>query len=556
MQERPPVRPWEVGLLAAVLVAVAGVGLAWIAGDAAPPPEHSGRSVQDSILLWKRLQAGLGPGADDYPPLASLVSAAFYSVFGPSRVVALGSQFVFLVPYLVGSWWIGRELGGRGGGALTLLAAAGNPWMATHLHGYYLEVGTTALVAAAFALVLTSRGGRVPGPSLALGLVAGLGMLSKWSFLLFVGPGLLWSAVVALGRKGSARWLGLASFGCLVFTLALLHASRDLAAGGFPWVPYALSALAWVLLAVLACRRWCMAGWNAGVGTALGWALSFLVCGWWYFLSVWELQTKASGDAGQGFSVEVSLVRLLATLATCAWSAPLWFAAGTLAGWRLRPLRPATLLAWSGIVLSLAFYLVWRVPPGPRYVLPATVLLLAVSFGWWGRVRHAPPVLGAVLLALGWVQVGSWMGPWTTRGPELVPDLAGAVRISRVPPPQPTGPPSQATAMRILDELAGSGEQRITAVLLPGGRLDPDVLILDAILNGRALDIKHVLDPVREAGIETSLVLVVGEVREPAGWLEGYRRLECWEAVGWGRWCLYRHPTRRDPRAVRRDGPS
>jgi hypothetical protein len=99
--------------------------------------------------------------------------------------------------------------------------------------------------------------------------------------------------------------------------------------------------------------------------------------------------------------------------------------------------------------------------------------------------------------------------------------------------------------------LQDSGEQRITAVLLPGGRLDPDILILEAILRGRALDIKHVLDPGREALPETSLVLAVGDLPASVPWLQGYRLLECWEAPGWGRWCLYQHPTRRDARALR-----
>ncbi len=551
MQDRPPVRPWEIGLGVVVLAAVAGSGLAWIAGDAAPPLEHSGRSIQDSILLWQRLQAGLGPGADDYPPLSSLVSAVFYSLLGPSRLVALGSQFVFLLPYLAGCWWIGRELGGRGGGALTLLAAAGNPWMAFHLHGYYLEVGTTAMVAAAFALLLASRGGRVPGPTLALGLVAGLGMLSKWSFLLFLGPGLLWSALAAWREQGHSRWLGAASLGCLAFTLVLLRAARDEAARGFPWTPYGLCLAAWLLLAVLAGRRWRATGWNAGLGTALAWGLGFLVCAWWYFLSVWELQTKATGDAGQGFAVGVSLARLVATLATCTWGAPLFFALGTLAGLRVRPLRLPTLFAWGGILLCLLFYVVWRVPPGPRYALPATVLVLAVSFGWWGRVRYAPLALGLLLTALGWLQVGSWMGNAPVGETTLQPELARVARIPRIAPPQPSGPPSAPTAARILAELHDSGEQRITAVLLPGGRLDPDILILEAILRGRALDIKHVLDPGREALPETSLVLAVGDLPASVPWLQGYRLLECWEAPGWGRWCLYQHPTRRDPRALR-----
>jgi len=301
MQERAPVRPWEIGVVLAVLAVVARLATVWVLNDGGPLLEHSGRSIQDSILLWKRLSAGLGFGADDYPPLASLVSSAFYAVWGPSRLVALASQFVFLVPYLAGCWWIGRELGGRAGGTLTLLAAAGNPWMSLHLHGYYLEVGTTSLVALAFAFLLASRGGRSPAPTLALGVVAGLGMLSKWSWLLFMGPGLLWPLALTWKSGPRDRRMGGAALVCLAFTALMLLAAREEASHGFPWMPYGLCLLAWLLLGALAARSWRRVGWTPSAGIALSWGLAFLVCAWWYFLSAWELQTKASGMPDRGW---------------------------------------------------------------------------------------------------------------------------------------------------------------------------------------------------------------------------------------------------------------
>ncbi len=543
MQERSPVRPWEIGFVLLVLAVTAGLATVWILNDKGPLLEHSGRSIQDSILLWKRLGAGLSFVPDDYPPLASLVSSAFYVVWGPSRLVALASQFVFLVPYLTGCWWIGRELGGRAGGALMLLAAAGNPWMSLHLHGYYLEVGTTSMVALALALLLASRGGRAPAPTLALGVVAGLGMLSKWSWLLFMGPGLLWPLALAWKAGPKSRRMGGAALACLAFTSLMLLAARQEASHGFPWMPYGLSLLAWLLLGALAARSWRRTGWTPSAGIALSWGMAFLVGAWWYFLSAWELQAKAAGDAGQGVAAWVSLTHLVATLSTCTWAAPAWFALGSLAALRIRELRVPTLLVWSGIALFLGFYAVWQVPPGPRYALPATVLVLAVSFGWLGRFRKASLLVGALLIAVGWLQVASWtLGSRSISGP-AGPDLNRSRWLVRLSPPRSSGPPVEATARRVLVELEDSGEGAITAILLPGGRLDPDVLILESILRGRELDIRHILDSDPAPPVRTSLLLVVGEAPSSSPWMDDFRLLERWETADWGAWSLHRRRT-------------
>ncbi len=540
MQERPPVRPWEIASVLLVLAVTLGLAALWVLSDQGPLLEHSGRSIQDSILLWRRLAAGLVFVPDDYPPLASLVSAGFYAVWGPSRLVALASQFVFLVPYLAGAWWTGRELGGRAGGTLTLLAAAGNPWMSLHLHGYYLEVGTTSLVALALALLLAARGGRNPAPTLALGVVAGLGMLSKWSWLLFMGPGLLWPLVLAWKAGPRNRRMAGAAVACLAFTALMLLAARPEASHGFPWLPYGLCLVAWALLGALAARSWRRAGWSPAAGIALSWGLAFLVGAWWYFLSAWELQTKAAGDAGQGVAAGVCLARLLATLSTCTWAAPAWFALGSLAALRIRELRVPTLVAWSGIALFLGFYAVWQVPPGPRYALPATVLVLAVSFAWLGRFPRCAFLAGLLLLAVGWLQVGSW----TLQPPRVSwaagPDLEQSRWLVRLSPPRPSGPPVGATAERIVAELEGTGESAITSVLLPEGRLDPDVLILESILRGRELDIRHILDRDPARPVRTSLLLLVGEAPPSSPWLADFHLVESWQASGWGAWSLYR----------------
>lgn len=528
---------WEACLLALVLAVVLGFGTAWVRLDSSPPFEHSGRSIRDSVVLW---QHGVSP--DDYPPLSYAVSAAAFSVFGLSRLAALTSQFVFLLPWLAGCWWCGRELGGRGGGALTLLAAAGSPWMALHLQGYFLEVGTAATVASAFALVLASRGCRELGPSLALGAVLGLGMLSKWSFLFFLAPAMLWPLAVAWREGGRSRLLMLGSLAALAFTGTVLPFADG--SWGFPWKPYMAAMDAWLVLAVLALpsRR------TPGGALTLALALGVLLSGWWYFLSFQELAFKAAGDAGQGTSAAQGLDILAGTLATSGWLAPAWLAAGVVAGALIPALRLPTAAAAAGIALPVAVYVLSGVPIGPRYILPAMPFVFALGFGWWGRAPRAVAPLAALLSVVGLLQIGSWTWPaaraWTV---PLRPDLL--LGVPAVLPPEPVAPPMAATAERILAELSATGESRITALILPGCRLDADMILMETALRGRDVDIEHLLPGRSAAEARTSLVLVMSD--QP---LPGHQRLECWEAPGWGSWCLWRHPTRRDLRPPPRSG--
>lgn len=531
------IRAWELALVALVLLVVVASNVAWVLRDGSPPFEHSGRSIRDSVVLW---QEGVGP--DDYPPLSYAVSAAAYSVFGLSRISALTSQYVFLLPWLAGCWWIGRELGGRGGGVLTLLAAAGTPWMSLHLQGYFLEVGTAALVATAFALLLASRGGRRLAPTLALGVVLGLGMLSKWSFLFFVAPGLLWPFWEAWRDGGRSRALAGGAVAALLFTAAMLSLSTE--GWGFPWKTFVAAVDAWIVLAVLALRS----RRTTGGGLALALALGVLVSGWWYFLSVQELTFKAAGDAGQGFSASQGLAVLAGTLATSFWLAPLWLAVGLVAGLRDPSLRVPTAAAVAGILVPMAVYVQSGVPIGPRYLLPALPFVVAVSFGWWGRVPAAVPPLALFLSVVGLLQIGSWASAaareWVA---PLRPEIGAG--IPAVLGPEPTSPPVASTAERILAELSSSGEHRITAIVRPGVRLDVDMVLMETALRGRDLDIEHLLPGRSSAEARTSLVLVMGDEELP-----GHERLECWEAPGWGRWCLWRHPTRRDDRPPPRAG--
>jgi len=555
MEDRPTIRMWELIVLAVVTSGLVWLCLGYIQAQPESLPEHSGRSIQKGVVMWLRLASGLPLLSSDYPPLSFLVSAACYSLFGFSHLVALGSQVLFLIPLLASAWWIGRELGGRVGGMLSLLAAAGNPWLPVNLTAYFLEVGTLALVAVFFAVLLASRGGLAPLPTVGLGLVLGLGMLSKWSFLSFTAPALLWPVILAWKAGRGSRLLVLACLACLLLTWCLFQLQPKPSEPEFPVVHFVRAAGAWAWLAVGAAWIRRRDGWSPGVGLAWALALAFLVCGWWYFLSAPTLLYKVGSDLAQSFPAWKALEVLAGTLGTCMWLALAWLTLGTLAGLAIRPLRIPTLLLLSGVLAPTVIYTFSGVPPHPRYMLPATVLVTSLGFGWWGRVRWLSPLLAPLLVYLGLFQLGvslperiappiRWVFGLRSHG-----ELSWFVPRYNAPgfPDQEVGP----IAERILAELEHSGEIRITTVVQPGAQGNVDALMFQALLRQRMLLVETFEKPYPAPHPPTSLVLIVGSPEIQGAWLSEYEEIASWGEDPAERWALYRHPTRREHHETR-----
>ncbi len=557
MHKRPPVHLWEVGLGGAVLASLVWLALHRVPADWTSVPEIPLRWTLQSLQLWQELRTGSHLGPQEYPPLINLVSALAYSVLGFSQQALLLAQAVFLLPYVGGCWWIGRELGGRGGGVLTLLAAAGNPWFALHLDSYCLEVAITGLVALAFALLLASRGGRVPGPTLALGVVLGLGLLSKQTFALFMGPPAVWLLIAAWREKGSSRKLAFLSVVTLLLTLPALRAALPAHGRAASWFPYLVNLGIWGLVAAAAwrCRR--REGWSSGVGVALAGSLGFLVCGWYYFAFVADIFFKGTVFLGQGLDGPPSLACWFGPMASACLGGPAWFVLGTLAGVGVRDLRAPTLAAWSGLGLSTLFFLNARIPVCPYYVLPGIVLFQAVAFGWLGRVRLAPVLLAPGLLVLGVVGLGSWTqaGP-RAAPPQYVDGLVGeggwGTRLVRLPPPDLHTSPAGVTAARILAELERlpAREDRVGMALPVRWNPVSDAVLLEAAERGRILGRDFVPWEGRGPAPGPSLVLVFAAPAASGArptWLADYDLVEGWQDSRWGVWSLHRRRTGSQP---------
>jgi 4-amino-4-deoxy-L-arabinose transferase-like glycosyltransferase len=138
-----------------------------------------------------------------YPPLFHLSVVAFYRLFGVSMDVAVAVNFVHLAVLLVSVYGIGREIGGSRVAILATFIACTLPMVFAMSRYTYIEFSLTAMVALSVWLLLLSRGFTSKRYSWLFGLSVGLGLLAKWTFVLFVFPALL----VVILRAGSLSGL-------------------------------------------------------------------------------------------------------------------------------------------------------------------------------------------------------------------------------------------------------------------------------------------------------------------------------------------------------------
>jgi 4-amino-4-deoxy-L-arabinose transferase-like glycosyltransferase len=426
---------WHGVLLGVLIAAQVAVNWAWLRTNVVilgwDRPRHLIESlvyndILQQVTLRSTFEAWTHSGY--YPPLFHWAMVGFYKLFGVSMDVAAAVNTVFLVVLLVAAYGIGRQIGGRGVGLLSAFLTSTLPMIFAMSRYTYIEFSLTAMVAVSFWLLLLCWGFTHRTYSLLFGLSAGLGLLTKWTYVLFVFPAL----VIVLLRAGflsdlrrgrrslrlDARWMGIAAALAAVLTLVWYVPNLERVAS-LP-LGHALLPLSWFLLGglIYLLKKTGSGGWNLAASL---W-LSLVVAGSWYlpridfinhtFLIAWgrpQRQTWAFGYYMQHLIHEqLSLIFAVLLIVTSigllflAWKA---LRQGGL--WR-RVLNSDFLLLVLWIVLP---YLVFSFRPSSRHsrfimpILPAMAVVMAYGLS---RIRFPRLRLAAVaLVAL--LGVGQWL---------------------------------------------------------------------------------------------------------------------------------------------------
>lgn len=138
-----------------------------------------------------------------YPPLFHLLIVAFYKLFGLSADVAAMVNSLYLAILLPSTYMIGRKVWGWKEGLLAAFLVSTFPMIYALSRYTYIEFALTSMVTLSICLLLMSEGFIHKGYSLLFGLSLGLGMLTKWTYTLFVLP----SLILMVARLPLRRWL-------------------------------------------------------------------------------------------------------------------------------------------------------------------------------------------------------------------------------------------------------------------------------------------------------------------------------------------------------------
>lgn len=196
-------------------------------------PSALGGGVFGAILHGSEEYPLLTPSGY-YPPLVPGVTALLYLAAGRSYAAAMATQILFLVLLVLGTWGLGNRLVGRPAGLLAAMMLLAAPGIRLSASEYMLDLPLAALVVVAAWMLLASDGFLRLHRSIAFGLIAGAGMLIKWTFFIFLAVPFAWCLIAGLAvREQDPRHRG----------RRLVHCALALLAGAAVAAPYYLPIL-------------------------------------------------------------------------------------------------------------------------------------------------------------------------------------------------------------------------------------------------------------------------------------------------------------------------
>ena len=182
--------------------------LVWLALDEQPQVWDMAHHQVKGWESLRTLNAGRLP--EDFPSLSSYYPPLYYlqemvvlSLWPNRDALVFLSNLPGLVMLFGGVWWLASRCLTRGTAPWAALLAWCFPLVAWTSRFSLLDVALSGWVMLAVCLVAKSRHLERKGHSLLLGLVIAAGLLTKWTFILFLVFPLVWALVRSRDRKRS-----------------------------------------------------------------------------------------------------------------------------------------------------------------------------------------------------------------------------------------------------------------------------------------------------------------------------------------------------------------
>src|SRR5690349_8573834 len=177
-------RAWTLVGIAFVILAAAAA--AWLARDARPPEWDHANHLERAVLCARDLQTGdvraILERSSFYPPLVLCLTGAA-SMLMPVEAAAGVVMLAFLALGMAATCELGLMLGGEATGLAAALLFGTAPFVVYSTLRLQLDLPLAAMVALALLVRLTTDDLRRRRATLLFGIVSGLGILTKPTFV-------------------------------------------------------------------------------------------------------------------------------------------------------------------------------------------------------------------------------------------------------------------------------------------------------------------------------------------------------------------------------------
>ncbi|HYR90721.1 MAG TPA: glycosyltransferase family 39 protein [Terriglobia bacterium] len=188
-------------LLAASFLYLVAADLIWIARDTRPPFWDMAEHESAALRIYEAFTGqGLRGIADlsqvtaPYPPFYQSVVAGFYAVFGRSVDSAQSANLLAIGILLLATYGLGRTVLEPLPAAAAAVMVNFYPYMLWLSRETLIDYWLTSMVALAMWSLMRTNDFLDRKRSIIFGIVCGLGMLTKWTFALFLVLPTLWAA--------------------------------------------------------------------------------------------------------------------------------------------------------------------------------------------------------------------------------------------------------------------------------------------------------------------------------------------------------------------------
>src|SRR3989441_11707989 len=194
----------------------------WLAIDRHPPEWDYANHLERAVLCWRGLVTGdvaavLGRSSF-YPPLVPCLAGLLFRVLPSDAAFGQIVVLAFLGLGMAATYVLARRWVSGGGAVVAAVLVGTAPSVVQLTLRFQLDVPLMAMVVVALETLLRTQGFKRVGWSLAVGIIVGLGLLTKPPFVVYVAPAIILSVLAVRTRDAGRHPMG-ATLGALIIAV-------------------------------------------------------------------------------------------------------------------------------------------------------------------------------------------------------------------------------------------------------------------------------------------------------------------------------------------------